>query len=97
MKKVFILKVDYCNDGDSQHDILGVFSDVENARKEMNQQFELDKSDSWISSFFVNGKFDEDYADERGVVLEVSDNRISIDENCWSRYTEFNIEEHEIK
>lgn len=97
MKKVFILKVDYNNDGDSQHDILGVFSDIENARKEMNRQFELDKSDSWISSCFINGKFDEDYADERGVELDISDNRICISENYWDRYTEFNIEEYEIK
>ena len=98
MEKVFVLVVDYRNDGDTVNDILGVFRNIDDARKAMNDAFETDKNDSWFSICYdENGKFDEDYADERGIELEISKNDISIYENYWDRFTHFTIKEHKIK
>lgn len=96
MEKVFIVECDWDYGEGREHEIVGVYSDVNLANNAMRQSFEADKSDSVFSLYFdEEGSLSSD-AEEDGISFEEREDHISIYEDYSPYFIEYNITEYPI-
>ena len=96
MKRVFILSVSWAYNGDSGHDIVGVFADKENAIKRLKMEAESEKCLSWFAHHFDNELNFVD-KDDTSIDFEESDTKFYFHDNWSCNFMEFWIDEHNIE